>query len=135
MSDNSYLDLDTESISGRIGVRSSLTDINQVFVFTDKFEDKMGQIAIEEQHKQQILDETIFSEDVMAVVDTSIIDRLFVSDIEELIIRNGKENTTDHMFPTIAGMLIMAVLLVLSIRGLFGTKGKQENDVNHKFET
>lgn len=135
MSDNTYLDLDTESIIGRIGVRSSLTDINQVSVFTDKFEEKMGQVSMEGQQKQQMLDETIFLEDVMAVVDTSIIDRLFVSDIGELIIRNEKENTTDHMFPVVAGMLIMAVLLVLSIRSLFGTKGKQRNDVNHKFET
>ena len=42
MDENSKLELDTEAVYHKTGVRSSLTDINDISVFTDEFEESFS---------------------------------------------------------------------------------------------
>lgn len=54
MEDNSKLQLDTESINNRNGVCSSLTDINDINIFTTDFENQILQINNQRQEKEKI---------------------------------------------------------------------------------
>lgn len=134
MDENSNLKLETESIKERIGVRSSLTDINQISVFTDAFEVLIEEKELREQKDKQELNAQMFVEELLNTDKNGIIGNLFMTKTEELIIRNEQQEVDDFKSPTMISSLIMVAAFVFGIVCFWGAKGKPKNDVNNKFE-
>lgn len=135
MDENSNLHLETESIKDRIGVRSSLTDINQIAVFTDEFETRVEEKELREQKDKEALNAQVFVNKLLAVENNGIIDQLFITKTEELIIRNEQQDTADIIFPTVISGMVMLAAFVFGVFCFFGTKGNRRDDVNNKSET
>ena len=118
----------------RTGVRSSLTDINQVALFTDEFEMQKEIIEMEQQKVNQDLNRKLFEEELLAASDMNLIDKLFVENTTEMIVRNEQENIVNQMFSTTTSVVIIVVIFVCVILSLLGTKGIRKDDVNDKSE-
>lgn len=133
MEENTNLELDTDSVSGRNGVRSSLTDINGVFVFTDEFEKQKDKVNEEYQSTREELDVKVFAQAMVGTQEDSVRTQLFQPGNEQLIVRN--EQVQGKAYPIIyqaGGLLLILIVFLLGTVTLFRKKGTNKNDIDNK---
>lgn len=132
MEENTNLELDMDSVNSRNGVRSSLTDLNGIFVFTDEFQEQKE--SVDQQKKQQESDivSKMFGRMTLSKGGEEIIPRLFSGEEEELVIRSSQtEGAAQLSRYQTAGLALAFALLWAGILLLRG-KGKKRHDVNDK---
>lgn len=132
--DNSNLQLDTGSVRDRSGVRSSLTDINQIDVFTDVFTEKKEVIEKERQTAMQELHGTVFIEPLNGQAETELTDLIFLDSTEELLIRNEQETVESRSGAFLWILPIMIILFTVSLFYQSSRKGKIEDDADNQSE-
>ncbi len=135
MSENSRINLDATSIRSRIGTRSSMTDLNQIYVFTDEFEEQKEKIEDRQQMKKSDLEAKIFFTQIQEKNGGGITDFLFQEQTEQKIVRT--EPVTNHNnLPYLGGSLLTILfILLLSALFLFRKKGKEKHDADNQFQT
>lgn len=125
------LDLNTESIKERTGTYSSLTDLNQIPVFSDFFKERKEMTRQEEQAAEQALSESVFYLPVVEKEKNDISEKMFMSTDAEMVIRNTADAADKMQYgTTIAGILAIAVLV--AALWIYRKKGNKKNDVNIK---
>lgn len=134
MEDNTKLDLNADSVKDRTGVRSSLTDINQIFVFTNDFKNKKEQTDQEYLAEQKALKSRIFEMQFMNE-NNDVIGQLFQTTGQETIIRNEQTMAGASSFSSILGLAGILAVFTIGTMYLFGKKGKKGNDVNDQLKT
>lgn len=128
MEDNSKLQLDTESINNRNGVRSSLTDINDINIFTTDFENQILQINNQRQEKEKIQKKKIFSSTNWTKEDDIILPHLFVNtEIKEIVRNEPKTITSLELTNQLSGFAILFVIFVSVLFAIFYKKGTSKN--------
>lgn len=135
MEEKENLELDTDSVKDRTGVRSSLTDMSNIPVFTDEFEEKKEAADKEKQSEEQALNAKVFSQEMLQHEDGDITAYLFGKETQELVVRNEQETLEAYTPPAAAALVIMAGILIFGAICLSGRKGKRKNDVNDQPET
>ena len=123
--EDTNLELDTDSVRGRMETRSSLTDMNQIYVFSDEFQDRKEEVDQAYRAKQEILSAKVFDQQISYDDKNDIAGNLFLSNTEELIVRNEQE-TPDSK--SVYQVMILPGILLVFILGtvyLFGRKGKK----------
>ncbi len=123
--EDTNLELDTDSVRGRMEIRSSLTDINQIYVFSDEFQDRKEEVEQAYQAEQEILSAKVFDQQISYDDKNDIAGNLFLSNTEELIVRNEQETPDSKSVYQV--MILTGILLVfiLGTMYLFGRKGKK----------
>lgn len=130
MEDNTNLNLDTESIRARGGINSSLTDMNQIPIFTDEFEKQISIVNQEEYLVDQKLHGAIFGEQIVFEENTGILDQMFRYETQELIIRNEQAEAGEQTYYTWAGIMLILMAAVTCVY-MYGKRGTKKNDVNN----
>lgn len=123
--EDTNLELDTDSVRGRMEIRSSLTDMNQIYVFSDEFQDRKEEVDQAYRAEQEILSAKVFDQQISYDDKNDIAGNLFLSNTEELIVRNEQE-TPDSK--SVYQVMILPGILLVFILGtvyLFGRKGKK----------
>lgn len=132
MEDNSKLQLDTESINNRNGVRSSLTDINDINIFTTDFENQILQINNQRQEKEKIQKKKTFSSTSWTKEDDIILPHLFVNtEIKEIVRNEPKTITSLELTNQLSGFAILFVIFVSVLFAIFYKKGTSKNVHNN----
>ena len=132
MEDNNKLQLDTESINNRNGVRSSLTDINDINIFTTDFENQILQINNQRQEKEKIQKKKTFSSISWTKEDDIILPHLFVNtEIKEIVRNEPKTITSLELTNHLSGFAILFVIFVSVLFAIFYKKGTSKNVHNH----
>ncbi len=135
MEENTNLELDTSSVNNRNGVRSSLTDINGVFVFTNEFQEQKERVEQEKQQRQDELSGKIFDGNERVNSGDKIIEGLFSGGEEQIIVRDNQLDEGGHMLIYQMGSLILIIILFLvGTMVLFKGKGKKRYDVDNKLQ-
>lgn len=132
-SEDTKLELDTDSVRGRTETRSSLTDINQIFVFSDEFQNRKEEVDQAYQAEQETLNAKVFDQQISYDDKNDIAGNLFLSNTEELIVRNEQEASYSK---SVYQVLVLPGILLVFILGtvyLFGRKGKKRHDVDNQF--
>lgn len=132
--DNTNLRLDTDSVRDRAGVRSSLTDINQIFVFTDIFIKKKETVEKEQQTAKEELYGTVFVEPLGNEAETEITDLIFLENTEELLIRNEQEIVESQSWSFIWILPVMVIMFAAALFYKNNRKGKKEYDADDQPE-
>lgn len=123
--EDTKLELDTDSVRGRMGIRSSLTDMNQIFVFSDEFQERKEEVDQAYQAEQETLNAMVFDRQISYEDKNDMAGNLFLSNTEELIVRNEQE--TPYSTPVYRMLVLPGILLVflLGTMYLFGRRGKK----------
>ena len=132
--DNTNLQLDTDSIRDRAGVRSSLTDINQIFVFTDTFIEQKEKVKKEQQAAKEELCGAVFVKPLGNEAETEITDLIFLENTEELLIRNEQEIAESQSWSLIWILPIMVIMLAAALLYKGNRKGKKKYDADNQSE-
>lgn len=132
--DNSNLQLDTDSVRDRVGVRSSLTDINQIFVFTDTFTKEKESVEEELQAAEEELHGTVFVETIGKEAETELTDLIFMENTEELLIRKEKETAESRSWSLLWIFSATLILFAAAFYYKSSRKGKQKDDVDDQSE-
>ena len=132
--DNTNLQLNTDSIRDRAGVRSSLTDINQIFVFTDIFIEKKETVEKEQQAAKEELYGTVFIEPIGNEEETEITDFIFLDHTEELLIRNEQEIVESQSWPLVWILPILVIMFAAALFYKSNWKGKEKYDADNQSE-
>ena len=128
MEDNSKLQLDTGSINNRNGVCSSLTDINDINIFTTDFENQILQINNQRQEKEKIQKKKTFSSTSWTKEDDIILPHLFVNtEIKEIVRNEPKTITSLELTNQLSGFAILFVIFVSVLFAIFYKKGTSKN--------
>lgn len=134
--DNVNLKLDTDSVRERTGVRSSLTDINQIFVFTNVFEERKEAVEKAQKTVEEDLRDTVFVEAFENGESADITNFMFLESTEELLIRNEQEIAENNMRPVI--WLLSAAILICALASAFvyrkNRKGNKKQDADNKLK-
>lgn len=132
--DNTNLQLNTDSIRDRAGVRSSLTDINQIFVFTDIFIEKKETVEKEQRAAKEELYGTVFIEPIGNEEKTEITDLIFLENTEELLIRNEQEIVESQSWPLVWILPILVIMFAAALFYKSNRKGKKKYDADIQSE-
>lgn len=132
--DNGDLKLDTDSVRERTGVRSSLTDINQIFVFTNEFEKQKKAVESARESAEEELRDTVFAEQFQYEGSTDITDFMFLESTEELLIRNEQEMTQNPSRPVIWLLPAAVLVCVTAFIYMRKRKGKQKHDADDQLK-
>lgn len=134
MEENSRLDLNTESIHQRTGISSSLTDINQIFVFTDEFQNIKNKVNSKEQLKKELLEAQIFEQQMAIEAEDDIIANLFITEEEKTVVRDGQMAADENPIYLLGSLLLILFALALSTTVWFKKKEKKSNDVDNQLQ-
>ncbi len=134
MEDNTNLQLDTGSVIDRVGVRSSLTDINRISVFTDGFMRKKEAVEKERQAAEEELYVTVFVEPPGNDTETDLTDFIFLENTEELLIRNEKETTESRSWFLLGILPVTFILFAAALLYMSNRKGKKKYDADNQSE-
>lgn len=133
MEENSNLDLDTDSVNSRNGVRSSLTDLNGVLVFTDEFQEQRERFIEGKEEQETEIRTKMFENLFLSGEEEGVVTKLFSGRAEALIVRNEQTAESGQPVWLQAGGLILIALLFAGVMAmLFKGKGKQEYDADDK---
>ncbi len=131
MEENTNLDLNTDAIRERSGIRSSLTDMNEIPVFSDLFQEKKEQAGRAQAAEKEALSGIVFEGQVIAAQGDVISEKLFLTRDESLVIRNdtaGYEQTAYE----VGAVLMFVAVLAAGVFFLFRKRGGKKNDVNNQ---
>lgn len=132
--EDTTLNLDTASIKDRTGfTSSSLTDINQIPVFSDAFEENFENKKAKDEDRDEMLINQVFFDDATGVFKEDICSQLFLQTDSEIIIRNDNIGGSAQSFMEIAAGLCMAGIFVAVIVLFYGRKGKGKRNVNDQY--
>lgn len=132
--DNTNLQLNTDSVRDRVGVRSSLTDINQIFVFTDVFINRKETVEKEQQEAKEELNGTVFVKPFENEAETEITDLIFLENTEELLIRNEQEMVESQSWSLVWILPLTVILFVAALFYKGNKKGKKKYDADNQSE-
>lgn len=132
--DNTNLQLNTDSVRDRVGVRSSLTDINQIFVFTDVFINRKETVEKEQQEAKEELNGTVFVKPFGNEAETEITDLIFLENTEELLIRNEQEMVESQSWSLVWILPLTVILFVAALFYKGNRKGKRKYDADNQSE-
>ena len=131
MDENSKLELDTEAVYHKTGVRSSLTDVNDISVFTDEFEER---VSLSEQRRNQtdsLRKEQIFGKADFTVEEEDVRTEMFLNEERGEILRMEQEPSAVMGRSTIAGVIVLLMICIAGICITFRRKGNSKDDNNH----
>lgn len=138
MEEDTNLKLNTDSVRERTGVRSSLTDMNEIYVFTDDFEEKKQESDKETQDAEITLHNKVFNYQI-EYESVDITASLFLENTGEPIIRNGQSTEEIKSISAFTGMLAAVVILVIGVAYWMGSRrnrrGKRNYDIDNQRET
>lgn len=132
--DNANLRLDTDSVRDRTGVRSSLTDINQIFVFTDSFIEKKEAVEKEQQAAKEELYGTVFVETPGNETETELTDLIFLENTDELLIRNEQAAAERQSGPVLWILSVTIILFAAALLYKSNRKEKKKYDADNQPE-
>lgn len=132
--DNANLQLNTDSVRDRVGVRSSLTDINQIFVFTDAFINRKETVEKERQAAKEELSGTVFVKQLGNEAETEITDLIFLENTEELLIRNEQETVESNSWSAIWFLPAAVIVFAAALFYKGNRKGKKRYDADNQSE-
>lgn len=132
--DKANLLLDTDSVRDRAGVRSSLTDINQINVFSDIFIKKKETVEKEQQAAKEELYGKVFIETLGNDTETEITDLIFLDNTEELLIRNEQEIVESQSWPLLWILPVTVIMFAAAFLYKTNRKGKQKYDADNQPE-
>lgn len=132
--DNTNLQLDTDSVRDRAGVRSSLTDINRIFVFTDAFIEQKETVKKEQQAAKEELYDTVFVKQFGIEAETEITDLIFLENTEELLIRNEQEIVESQSWSLIWLFPITVIVFAAALFYKSNRKGRKKYDADNQSE-
>ncbi len=133
MEENANLELDTSSVNSRNGVRSSLTDLNEVYVFTDEFQEQKEIVTQEKIKQESEMMKKMFGDMMISGEEEGVITKLFSGKEEALIVRNEQTVESGHSFWAQAGgLLLIIIVFAVGTAMMFKEKGKKENDADDK---
>lgn len=132
--DKTDLLLDTDSVRDRVGVRSSLTDINQINVFSDIFIKKKETVEKERQAAKEKLYGTVFVETLGNEAETEITDLIFLDNTEELLIRNEQEIVESQPWPLLWILPVTIIMFAAALLYKTNRKGKKKYDADNQPE-
>lgn len=130
--ENANLQLDVDSVRDRAGVRSSLTDINQIFVFSDSFQKEKEAVEKEQQAAKEELYGTVFVK--TPGKETELKDLIFLENTEELLIRNEQETAESQPWPLMWILFAAVVLFAAAFLYKDSRKGKKRHDADNQSE-
>ena len=133
MEENANLELDTDSVNGRNGVRSSLTDLNGVFVFTDEFQEQKENVTEEKIKQESEMKKKMFDDRMTSGEVEDVVTKLFSDKEETLIVRNEQTAEGGYSFWFQAGgLLLIIIIFAPGTAILFKGKGKKKDDADDK---
>ena len=133
---DAMLELDTSSIKERAGsTTSSLTDINQIPVFSDSFEESVEEKAAREKEWNEIILNQVFGEKSEDITGEDVRSRMFLQTDAEWIVRNDAAADAVSSLLQISGGLIAAGIMIAGMIWLYGRKGKRKPNVDNQYET
>lgn len=130
--DISNLQLDVDSIRSRAGVRSSLTDINQIFVFSDSFRKTKESVEKEQQAAKEELYGTVFVKTLGK--ETELKDFMFLENTEELLVRNEQEAVGSRSWSPLWILPVMVILFATAFYYKWNGRGKKKYDADNQSE-
>ena len=112
--DSANLELDAGAAAYRVNVRSSLTDLNGIPLFTDEFVEIRQYTEEEIQREQESLREKTFTEQMLVKETESIIAQMFTIQDTQTIVRAEQQEQINYSLPEMLGSVLLAgtVLLV-----------------------
>lgn len=132
---DAMLKLDTSSVKERTtAASSSLTDINQIPVFSDSFEESVEEKKAREKDRNEMIADQVFGEGVADAVGEDIRSQMFLQTSSTGIVRNDAAASTVPQFLQIPGVFIAAGLLLAGMIWLYGRKGKRKANVDNQHE-
>lgn len=129
--DSANLKLDAGAAAYRLNVRSSLTDLNGIPVFTDKFEQIRQCVDEGLKQAEDILKGRTFTEKMQENETDSILAQMFmVQDTQAIVRAERQEQAGYSATETIGSALLIGVVLLVGIGMLVKKKGtaKYDND-------
>lgn len=130
MGDNKDLELNTDSIANRNGVRTSLTDINQFPIFTDEFEEQKASVENGAVEKESTLRNAIFGLQVRQEDAIELTNKLFMDNAQESIIRNEQTDSEGKTLGILPGLYIIVLLVAIWIGIRIKRKEQKKNHVD-----
>ena len=133
MGDNTELNLDTSSIRQREGTTtSSLTDRNQLPVFSDAFKDVVEQREGNALAQEESINKQIFMDDIQNIENVDVRSRMFMDTQSEIVIRNDVTHNSVQSFVEIISAVVMAGIMMAVMIAYYGKKRKGEKHAyNH----
>ncbi len=127
--DSANLKLDAGAAAYRLNVRSSLTDLNGIPVFTDGFE-RIRQCVDEGlKQAQDILKSKTFTEKMQENETDSILAQMFmVQDTQAIVRAERQEQTGYSAAETIGSALLVGIVLLVGMGMLVKKKGTTRDD-------
>ncbi|MCH5258796.1 MAG: hypothetical protein J1F18_03530 [Lachnospiraceae bacterium] len=135
MEEKKDLELNTDSIAGRSGVRSSLTDINQLQIFSDEFEERKANVDNVAAEEELALRNTVFGLQIRQTDNIELTDKLFSNNTSELIIRNEQTVSEEQISGIMPGIYIIIVLIIIWIGIRMRWRELKKNHVDNQFKT
>lgn len=132
MGDKKDLELNTDSIAKRSGVRSSLTDINQLPIFTDEFEEHKASMENAVAEEELTLRNAIFGIQVRQEDAIELTNKLFMDNAQESIIRNGQIASEGQTAGILPGLYIIVLLIAIWVGIRIRRKEQEKNHVDNQ---
>lgn len=127
--DSANLELDAATAAYRLNVRSSLTDLNGIPVFSDEFE-RIRQCTEDGLRQAQgILKGKIFTEEMQENETDSVITQMFMSQDGQAIVRAERQEQTGYSAAEMIGSVVLfGIALLVGIGMLVRKKGTARYD-------
>lgn len=111
--ENDRLDLDTTVVKSREDTYSSLTDINHIEVFSDKFQSKVSDYNQQVSYSNNSILNTVFTKDISnsGKEDKTIVSKLF-AEVGEDIVKENYDDASGAKNYIYAGILIVLMIIV-----------------------
>ncbi len=112
--DSTNLELDAHAAAYRVNVRSSLTDLNGIPLFTDEFVQIRQDTEEEIQREQEELQGKTFTEQMLVKETDSVLSQMFTVLDTQTIVRAQRQEQTAYSISEMIGSILLAgtVLLV-----------------------
>ncbi len=115
INENNDLKLDVESVNDRLGVTSSLTDINQVPVFSSYFQEKKEQYLEDREKVEESLSQNVFYIQPKEEQTDEVIEKLFAGLEDTTIIRDETGMIQGRSYPVMSITLFTAAVFLTAI--------------------
>lgn len=116
--------LDIDSVKDRAGVHSSLTDINRISVFTDRFGEEKAAVEEEHQAAKEELYDTVFVCPFGNGAETELTDLMFLEKTEESPMRSEQETVKSQSWH-LTWIIFAAVILLAGAFLLYNKRSEE----------
>ena len=135
INENDGLELDIESVNDRLGITSSLTDINQVPVFSSYFQEKKERYLEDCEKVEESLSQNVFYIQPKEEQTDEVTERLFAGLEDTTVIRDETGMIQGNSYTIISIALFAAAILLTTATLLRKKRGKGYDDDNQSGHT